>query len=357
VVLLRATSTRALLLGAVAAALIGCPQLLDDRFGVGAALPGTNLDSGGNLPGSDSDAGVDPISVVGSGGSSGSSGAGGSSGTAGSGSSGGPDASAGGSAETPDAASGGTAGSAADAGDSEPFVALTDIGALLVHRYRFEGSGSTVLDSVGTAHGTATGAVLDGSGKLGLSGSSSEYVALPNGILSSLGNATLEAWVNWQAASASSAADWQPIFDLGNSIDGSQTQSISHLFAVAKSGDTGHMSASYTLHGFNSEILIDTTTVMPASADTAQGTQVVLVANATQGTLELYLNGSRIGPTPTGQAIDLSAISDVNNRLGHSQYSSDPGFQGEFLDFRIYGRALTAAQVSESFTLGADAHL
>jgi hypothetical protein len=336
-----------LLLGAVAAALVGCPQLLDDRFEGSSALPTTRLDSGAD-PRADSDGGVEPISVAGSGGASG---------VAGSGSSGDPDAGAGGSADTPDAATGGTADSGPDTGGSEPFVPLTEIGGLLVHRYRFEGSGSTVLDSVGTANGSAIGAVLDGGGKLSLSGSSSQYVALPNGILSTLGNATLEAWVNWQAASATTAADWQPIFDLGNSIDGSQTQSISHLFAVAKSGDTGHMSASYTLHGFNSEILVDTATVMPASADPAQGTQVVLVANATASTLELYLNGARIGSTLTGQAIDLSAISDVDNRLGHSQYSSDPGFQGEFLDFRIYGQALTAAEVAQSFTLGADAHL
>src|SRR6185436_8460196 len=113
-------------------------------------------------------------------------------------------------------------------GGDAPFEPLTELGGLLVHRYRFEGSGSTVLDSVGTAHGTTVGAALGGSGKVGLSGAN-QYVDLPDGILSSLSNATLEAWLNWQTAPSSAAADWQPIFDLGNSIDGSQSQSISHL--------------------------------------------------------------------------------------------------------------------------------
>ena len=326
----RATSARAWWLGALAAALWGCPQLLDDGFEVGAALPGTGLVSGGDPFGGDSDAGA---GRAGSG-----AGSGGASNTAGSGGS-------------------GSAGSAAnlDAGGDLPFEPLTELGEMLVHRYRFEGSGSAVLDSVGTAHGTTVGALLGGSGKVSLSGPN-QYVDLPDGILSSLSDATLEIWVNWQSVS-SSADNWQPIFDLGNSIDGSQSQAISHLNVIAKSGETGYLSAAYTLRGFSGEILLDTTSVLPASADPAQGTQVVLVASATRGNLELYLDGTRIGSTPTGRAIDLSAISDLNNWLGRSQYNGDPAFHGDLLDFRVYDHALTAEQVSQSFAFGADAHL
>jgi len=279
VVLLRETAARACVLGTLVGALFGCPQLLDDDFAIRAALPRTGLDSG------DSDAGAGgPASGAGSGGASDTDGSSGS-------------------------GAGGTAGSAArpDAGGDAPFEPLTEIGGLLVHRYRFEGSGSTVLDSVGTAHGTTVGASLSGSGKVGLSGTN-QYVDLPDGILSSLSNATLEAWLNWQTASFSAEA-------------------------------------------------LDTTSVLPTSADPAQGTQVVLVASTTRGSLELYLDGARIGSTPAGQDIDLSAITDLNNWLGRSQYSGDPGFRGEFLDFRIYGSALTSEQVSQSFALGADAQL
>ena len=339
----RATSARAWLLGALAAALVGCPQLLDDNFEISAAFSRTGLDSGGDTFRADSDGGaVGPVSGAGSGGASntaGSSGAGGSTGS-------------------PDAGAGGTPGSAAnpDAGGDAPFEPLTEIGGLLVHRYRFEGSGSTVLDSVGTAHGTTlAGAALSGSGRVSLSGAN-QYVDLPDGILSSLSDATLEVWLNWQSVS-SSDADWQPIFDLGNRIDGSQTQSISHLNVLAQSGDTKHLSAAYTLHGFSSEVLLDTTKVLPASADLAQGTQVVLVASTTRGSLELYLNGDLIGATPTGKGINLSQITDSNNWLGRSQYDGDPGFHGELLDFRIYGSALSSDQVSQSFALGADAQL
>jgi hypothetical protein len=333
------------LLGAFAAALFGCPQLLDDHFAIGAAVPGTGLDSGDGQFRGASDAGA-VSSASGAGG--GASNAGGASGRG-----------SAGSTETSEAGADGTAGSGAnpDASGEAPFVPLTELGRLLVHRYRFEGTGNAVLDSVGTAHGTAVGAALGGSGRISLSGTSQEYVALPAGIVSSLTDATLEAWLNWQTASSSADADWQPIFDLGNSIDGSQTQSISHLNVFAQSGDTGHMSAAYTLHGFNGEVLLDTTKVLPASADPEQGTQVVLVASTTQGSLQLYLNGSPIGSTPAEQGINLSKITDPNNWLGHSQYGGDPGFHGEYLDFRIYASALTSDQVSQSFALGADAHL
>jgi hypothetical protein len=83
---------------------------------------------------------------------------------------------------------------------------------------------------------------------------------------------------------------------------------------------------------------------------------VVLVVSTTRGSLELYVDGALEAST-SGRAIDLSAISDVNNWLGRSQYGSDPEFQGDYLDFRIYGTALTAAQVTLSFDLGADAEL
>ena len=49
---------------------------------------------------------------------------------------------------------------------------LTGYGRVLglVHRYRFDGVGTTVLDSIGTAHGTVVGAALTGQGTLTLVG-------------------------------------------------------------------------------------------------------------------------------------------------------------------------------------------
>jgi len=358
VVLPRATSTRGSTLawGALigAAALCGCPQLLEDNFDVSAALPRTNLDSTADLPGSAPDAGVEPLT--------GSAGAGAlpdSVATGGSGSA--PDSSAAGAgSETPDAAgsggSGGEPGTPPDAGGPPAFV--TELGPLLAHRYRFDGSGSTVSDSLGTAHGTTVGASL-ASGKLGLSGSA-QYVNLPNGLVSGFQSVTIEAWLNWFASPSSSAADWQTIFSFGNNDQGedSQGQGNTYLYLTAKSGDSQDIRAGYTLTGFNNEMFADGERALPSSANVALGTQVVVVVDGAQDTLSIFVNGV-LEPVATtrAQAIDLSAIQDVNDWLGRSQFASDHEFDGELLDFRIYGVALSSAQVALSFDLGADAAL
>ena len=78
--------------------------------------------------------------------------------------------------------------------------------AAMVHRYDFNGNAD---DAVGGAHGTLvnnTGNASFGSGRLTLGNDGSQssnanngdYVDLPNGIISALGNhGTFEGWVTW----------------------------------------------------------------------------------------------------------------------------------------------------------------
>jgi hypothetical protein len=342
----RSTGSMTLLLGG--ALLFGCPQLLEDSFATAPALPATGLDSGGGLPDIGSDAGAEG---PGSGGASGA--GGGALNVAGNTSSVGG---TGGSSELPDASTAGAAGADPDAGEPPP--PATELGGLLAHRYRFEGAGSTAVDEVGTGHGTLTGTTLTaGSGKVTLSGND-QYVDLPNGLISSLESVTLEAWVNWLADPTPVAAEWQNVFDFGNTAaEGSQGTAITHLYVTAKSSVSGRLRAGYTLTGYDDEIFLDGSRVLPAASDPANGTQVVLVVNGVQGSLAVYVDGVLEGSTASGQAINLAALVDNNAWLGRSQYTADPEFQGEILDFRIYATALSAAQVALSHSLGADGDL
>jgi hypothetical protein len=335
------------LLLSAGAALFGCPQLLEDKFDSGPALPGTSLDSGGTRQGDEPDASV---ALAGSAGGpavagAGGAGTGGSSGAGGSGPGG---ASSGGSA--------GTSGGPPDGGvDFQP---ATDLGALLAHRYRFDGQGSAIADELGTADGTAVGTTLSaGSGKLSLSGSA-QYVDLPNGLVSSLQSVTFEIWVNWRGNSYSSSAEWQGLFDFGSSgVEGTQSNAAhSRIYVTAKSSLSGRLRAGYTLTDYNHEISIDATRVLPASADPAIGTQVVLVVNGETHSLAIYIDGTPEG-TVSSSSISLGGITDINNWLGRSQYAEDPEFEGDILDFRLYGTALSDEQVALSFRLGADADL
>jgi hypothetical protein len=330
-------------------ALLACPQLLEDRFGDEPGLPETGLDSGGSLQGNDPDASV---ALAGSGGAPASGGAANAAGSASSGSAG-----AAGSALA-GATSGGAAGESATPDGGVDAPTTTELGALLAHRYRFDGSGNAIDDGLGTANGTSVGAsVSPGSGKISLSGSD-EYVDLPNGLVSSLQSVTFEIWVNWRGNSASSSAEWQNLFDFGSSgAEGTQSSSAhSRVYVTAKSSLSGRLRAGYTLTDYNHEISIDATRVLPASTDLAKGTQVALVVNGETHSLAIYIDGTPEG-TVSSSTISLDAITDINNWLGRSQYAEDPEFNGDVLDFRLYAAALSEEQVALSFSLGVDASL
>jgi len=94
-------------------------------------------------------------------------------------------------------------------------AAATECSALeaaLIHRYRFEGTGTVAVDDVGDADGTVMNATLDGSATLTLAGgTSNQYVDLPDGMISVLTDATFEVWLSWQGGGG-----WQRVFDFGD---------------------------------------------------------------------------------------------------------------------------------------------
>ena len=66
--------------------------------------------------------------------------------------------------------------------------------------------------------------------------------------------------------------------------------------------------------------------------------------------MRLYSNGVEIAST--SDSLDLGAIHDVNNWLGRSNYLVDPPLSALLIEFRIYERALTAAQIDSSYQAG-----
>jgi hypothetical protein len=224
------------------------------------------------------------------------------------------------------------------------------IEALLVHRYDFEGSGTTVKDRVGTAHGLiargATLSKLNGEGVALLGGGEiGPYVDLPNGLISSLHNVTIESWVTWGGGNS-----WQRIFDFGDSTnatpENNPADGKTYLFATPKSAYGGAM-VGYSASGLAQEIRVK------ASAAVQQAlTQIVVVADDDADQLVLYINGAKSAEASwTGT---LAAINDVNTWLGRSQYINDPELNAVFHEFRIYAGTLTAAQVTSTFHGGTD---
>jgi Concanavalin A-like lectin/glucanases superfamily len=222
----------------------------------------------------------------------------------------------------------------------------------LAHRYQFEGTGTVVTDSIGASgNGTVVGATLSGTGTLVLAGGTSDqYVKLPSRLISGVGNsATIEAWVTW----AGTGGDWQRIVDFGNSTGGQDMQGDgrSYLFLTPSAAGGGLRVAITAGAGGGDEDVVTASASLPTTL-----THVAVVIDGAAKTLALYQGGALQGTASAIRpSIMLGTIDDVNNWLGRSQYQADPELAGTYHEVRIYSKALSAAQITASFTAGPDA--
>ncbi|MFF3332751.1 LamG-like jellyroll fold domain-containing protein [Streptomyces sp. NPDC002888] len=192
-----------------------------------------------------------------------------------------------------------------------------------------ESSGTTANDLSGNGwNGTLTGGATFVAGKKGnavdLSGAS-QYVALPTGVISDVKAITVAAWVNLD-----SAATWARIFDFGSGTS-------RYMFLTAKNGTNGFI--RFGIKNGGSEQVVDGTAALP----TGGWHHVAVTLDGSTGTL--YVDGAKVGSGNISiKPSDLGA--NTQNYLGRSQFSSDPYLDGRIDEFRIYNRALTAAEVA-----------
>jgi hypothetical protein len=243
---------------------------------------------------------------------------------------------------------------------TEP-VPVSPLESSLIHRYSFNGDGSSAVDSKNAAHGQILGgAELVGTGSLALSGGHSlEYVNLNNGIVSGLTDATFEAWLTWDGGGA-----WQRIFDFGNSVGGVDPPTMtpsggsyagtSYLFLTTNASlDTpsgaGNLRVVYSLKGVADEDICFGSDPFPAHVPT----HVAVVVDSSAKSIALYQDGELAKKCDLTRP--LSSIEDVNNWLGRSNFTADPDLGADYDEFRIYGAALTPEQIADSYRLGPDA--
>lgn len=214
----------------------------------------------------------------------------------------------------------------------------------LTHRYEFKGNGAAAEDSVGMADGTVVGTMLNGSGSLALSGND-QFVDLPNGLLSRLQSATLEAW----ATVGAGIGAYSHIMDFGSSTgtEGSQSSGRSFFFLAPGSNSSDVMRAAISLNGSSGESIIDAPFIAAGTL-----THMAVVFDDAARTMLMYRDGALKGSVVI--SISLGMIADVNNWLGRSQFASDADFRGNIAEFRIYSAALTASELALSATHGPD---
>jgi hypothetical protein len=217
--------------------------------------------------------------------------------------------------------------------------------AALVHRYSFEMSGALAPDSIGGADANIVG-VLAADGRVTFAGgTNAAYVDLPNGLISALGDASFEVWLEW-----SGGGSWQRIFDFGNNdvAEGSQGIGQTYLYLTPRDGDASAgnpLRASFSLNGTGGETTVKASAPLPMTSLQ----HIVLAVDDTNNQLRLYLNGQL--SALIGFNGSLSSLEDVNNWLGRSNYR-DAHLGGSIEEFRIYGAALSDAQVVASSGFG-----
>ncbi len=211
----------------------------------------------------------------------------------------------------------------------------------IIHRYSFNDSGGVARDSVSGSDGTLENAAVQSGGFVVLDGVD-QYVSLPAGMISSLTDATFEAWFTWNGG-----GDYQRIMDFGDTT-GSPAVGNTYLYLAASRIDEGPGSG-FSLVGNSSEIQTEGTPVL----ETGVQHHIVLVVDETNAVISLYINGS----FQSGVAFSSSLmnINDVHGFLGKSLFEADSTFNGEFDEFRIYDAALTLPQITYSRAQGPDA--
>jgi regulation of enolase protein 1 (concanavalin A-like superfamily) len=195
-----------------------------------------------------------------------------------------------------------------------------------------ETSGTTAADSTG--HGW-NGVLINSPGwvagysnnAVNLAGASSQHVTLPAGALTNLFDFSIACWVRQDTIGT-----WSRIFDLG-------TGTSVNMFLTPRNGANNVLRFAITTGGGGGEQRIDSAAALPAGI----WKHVAVTLSGSVGIL--YVDGTPVGTNSSMTSKPANLGITTLNYLGRSQYS-DPYFNGQMDDFRIYRGTLTAGEVT-----------
>jgi uncharacterized repeat protein (TIGR03806 family) len=258
--------------------------------------------------------------------------------------------------------------------------------AELVNRWSFNNpagaasDGLVMIDSVSGAVATVEGnfSSFNGSG-LSLSGSTtgnrsagfiSGYVNLPNGIISSKTDLTVEIW-----ASPDGFGNFSRVFDFGRVAGNGFGSTVSgEIVDLQGNGQTpGNRAGEDSLFlSFCRDANISQQR-MDAFVGNANSVALNTDLPTTQGTIYHYAmtyqsglgafgaNGGRVTFYRNSNVIHaadvnftLSQLEDVNNWLGRSQWTGDRNADATYYEFRLHDHAMSPAEITASLAAGPD---
>ncbi|MBD8079469.1 family 43 glycosylhydrolase [Cellulosimicrobium arenosum] len=206
-----------------------------------------------------------------------------------------------------------------------------------------ETAGTVAHDASGNGlDGTLTGTGGGWREGQGLTFGGSNHVDLPDDVLAGHDAVTVSAdvWVD------TSLTGNYFFYNLGNTAVGSPQTGDGYLFS---SGNANYRASISDLAWGREQ----NTAKAPAGA-LARGVWKTITYTLGEGTGTLYEDGAQVGQNAavTITPGDIGDGSTTANYLGKSAYAADNLFRGRMKDFRLYDRALTAAEVAD---LSADA--
>ncbi|MES2438257.1 MAG: PQQ-dependent sugar dehydrogenase [Verrucomicrobiota bacterium] len=266
------------------------------------------------------------------------------------------------------------------------WMAAVPATASITNRWSFSNAngsaaaGTAITDSVGGQNALVRG--IGGNfnaGALTLPGTTngnqtpaaiSAYVDLPNGIISSKTNLTVEIW-----ATPVSNKNWQRLIDFGrtdltgNAAAQGAGAAAGEILPTATVASGGTSSSDNLMLAINRGTAANTQKLVGRINGAAEiGSDSDLTLNATQyhfvvrftdgaggygaagGQIAWYLNGTLAATADVN--FKLSAIEDVNNWLGRSQYSGDSNTNAAYNEVRLYDHAMSASEITASFNAG-----
>lgn len=197
-----------------------------------------------------------------------------------------------------------------------------------------ENTGTFAEDVWGGYQGTlqTTAAWTPGkiNGAVKLDGTSTSFVSLANGPISTLNDFTIASWVKMDALST-----WMRLFDFG-------TGTSKYMFLTPQAGTSGGKSTiRFSIKNGGSEQQLNYAYAWPLNT----WTHLAITYSGT--TASLYINGELVA-TNSGFTLKPSDLGvTTKNYIGKSQYA-DPMLKGSVDEFKIYNRALRAAEVLQA---------
>ena len=242
---------------------------------------------------------------------------------------------------------GGVAGRGGAAGASDPSIVvwykLDETSGMMAADSSGNGRNGTLTNvSSGTAAFSTTNQV--GTGAVNLTSSSNVaggYVAVPAS-LNAMGATTaitIATWVNITTDRA-----WARVWDFNNS----STTGYMFLTAYGMAAAPNSVRFAITMTGNAGEQVISGP--MRLSTGTWHHIAVVLGTGSTY-TGTLYVDGVSVATNAAMTLRPSNLGNTVNNWIGRSAFTQDPYFHGLVDDFRVYNRALTAADITALYAV------